>query len=460
MTVSVFDLFKLGVGPSSSHTMGPMTAANRWLERLAARGLLARVARVQVTLYGSLALTGRGHATDRAAMLGLMGFAPATMDPDAGDSAMAELAATHLLPLGAGGPGIPFDPAEAIAWEGFTRLPRHPNALRFTAWDADGAELDARTWFSVGGGFVLDEEEMDRNDRAAASEAPVPHPFASGAELVARADAAGLSIAGLMLENECALRPCAEVEAGLDRVFDAMEACIDRGVRTDGVLPGGLNVKRRAKRVRDEIAERAERQITDPLAAMDWVNLWALAVNEENAAGGRVVTAPTNGAAGIVPAVLRFHDRFHRGSAETRRTFLLTAAAIGALYKRNASISGAEVGCQGEVGVACSMAAGGLCAALGGNNAQIENAAEIGMEHNLGLTCDPIGGLVQIPCIERNAMGAIKAIDAARLALLGDGQHSVSLDKVIATMKRTGEDMKEIYKETSLGGLAVNSIEC
>ncbi len=460
MSVSVFDLFKLGVGPSSSHTMGPMTAANLWLERLAGRGLLAAVARVQVTLHGSLALTGRGHATDRAVMLGLMGFAPATMDPDAGDAAMAQLAASHRLRLGAGGSTVPFDPAEAIAWEGFTRLPRHPNALRFIAWDAAGAVLDTRLWFSVGGGFVLDEEEMDRNDRQAVAEAPVPHPFASGAELVARADAAGLSIAGLMLQNEQALRPLAEVEAGLDRVFDAMEACIDRGVRTDGVLPGGLNVKRRAKHVRDEIAERAERQITDPLAAMDWVNLWALAVNEENAAGGRVVTAPTNGAAGIVPAVLRFHDRFHRGTPETRRTFLLTAAAIGALYKRNASISGAEVGCQGEVGVACSMAAGALCAAMGGTNAQIENAAEIGMEHNLGLTCDPIGGLVQIPCIERNAMGAIKAIDAARLALLGDGEHSVSLDKVIATMKRTGEDMKEIYKETSLGGLAVNSIEC
>ena len=460
MTVSVFDLFKLGIGPSSSHTRGPMTAAVRWLERLREREALAKVARVRVTLYGSLALTGRGHATDRAVMLGLMGFTPAAMDPDEGDAALAELEAVREMRLGLGGPVIPFDPADALAWEGFTRLPRHPNALRFTAWDADGVERDSRVYFSTGGGFVRDEEEMDRNDPADAPVVAPPHPFASGAELVARARAAGLSIAELMQRNEEAARPAGEVAAGLDAVHAAMEACIDRGVRTDGVLPGGLNVKRRAKRVRDELRGRAERELSDPLAAMDWVNLWALAVNEENAAGGRVVTAPTNGAAGIVPAVLRFHDRFYRGTPETRREFLLTAAAIGSLYKRNASISGAEVGCQGEVGVACSMAAAGLCAAMGGGVAQVENAAEIGMEHNLGLTCDPIGGLVQIPCIERNAMGAIKAIDAARLALLGDGEHSVSLDKVIATMKRTGEDMKEIYKETSLGGLAVNSIEC
>ena len=460
MTAGVFDLFKLGVGPSSSHTMGPMTAAERFLARLAAAGVLGAVDRTAVTLYGSLALTGRGHATDRAVMLGLMGFSPATMDPDGGDAAVAALAATGRMRLGAGGPQIGFDAGRDIAWEGFTRLPRHPNALRLQAFDAAGARLAERTYFSTGGGFVADEEEMDRNDRGAAPEVTAPHPYASGAELVAQADAAGLTIAELMLENECALRPREQVLAGLDALHAAMEACIDRGVRTEGVLPGGLEVKRRAKRIRDSLRDRAEHQATDPLAAMDWVNLWALAVNEENAAGGRVVTAPTNGAAGIVPAVLRFHDRFHRGDADTRRTFLLTAAAIGALYKRNASISGAEVGCQGEVGVACSMAAAGLCAVMGGTVAQVENAAEIGMEHNLGLTCDPIGGLVQIPCIERNAMGAIKAIDAARLALLGDGQHSVSLDKVIATMRRTGADMKDIYKETSLGGLAVNSIEC
>ena len=458
MTTSVFDLFKPGVGPSSSHTMGPMTAAGRFLGELREAGALMRVRHVQVTLYASLALTGKGHATDRAAMLGLMGYAPATLDPDAGDAALMELAAAHALALGLGGPVIAFDPERDIVWEGFTRLPRHPNALRFSAALAGEAEPFARTYYSTGGGFVASEAEMNAN--APAEQRQVPHPFASGAELIARADAAGLSVAGLMLANETALRPEAEVLSGLDALFADMDGCIERGMRVEGVLPGGLNVRRRAKQVRDELFARAERQVTDPLAAMDWVNLWALAVNEENAGGGRVVTAPTNGAAGIIPAVLRFHDRFYRGTPESRRTFLLTAAAIGALYKRNASISGAEVGCQGEVGVACSMAAAGLAAVSGATNAQIENAAEIGMEHNLGLTCDPIGGLVQIPCIERNAMGAIKAIDAARLALLGDGQHSVSLDKVIATMKRTGEDMKEIYKETSLGGLAVNAIEC
>jgi L-serine dehydratase len=458
MTTSVFDLFKPGVGPSSSHTMGPMTAAMRFLGELSRAGWLSRTTRVRVVLYGSLALTGRGHATDRAVMLGLMGFAPASLDPDAGDVALARLAADQRLQLGIGGPVIAFDEARDIIWEGFTRLPRHPNALRLEALSADGVELYEAVYYSIGGGFVADDAELGAN--APRTTAPVPHAFISGAELLAKADAAGLSIAELMLENELASRTPAEVLDGLDAIFAAMEACIDRGMRQDGILPGGLSVRRRAKQIHDALLCREARGLVDPLAAMDWVNLWALAVNEENAAGGRVVTAPTNGAAGIVPAVLRFHDRYYGGTDETRRAFLLTAGAIGALYKRNASISGAEVGCQGEVGVACSMAAAGLAAAMGASNAQIENAAEIGMEHNLGLTCDPIGGLVQIPCIERNAMGAIKAIDAARLALLGDGQHSVSLDKVIATMKRTGEDMKEIYKETSLGGLAVNVIEC
>jgi L-serine dehydratase len=461
MHISVFDLFKLGVGPSSSHTMGPMTAACRWRARLEGLGALMRTARIEVVLYSSLALTGRGHATDRAVVLGLLGFEPSTLDPDAGERALAAARAEGVVTLG-GGPAIGFIEARDLIWEGRTRLPRHPNALKFTAFDAAGAVLDARIYYSVGGGFVADEEELDRNFRPNEDAPPPepPHPFASGKELLERAEAAGLSFAELMLENELARRPRAEIEAGLDAVFAAMEACIDRGVGQEGILPGGLGVKRRAKRVREELLLRAERDTSDPLAAMDWVNLWALAVNEENAAGGRVVTAPTNGAAGVIPAVLRFHERYYQGDVETRRVFLLTAAAVGALYKRNASISGAEVGCQGEVGVACSMAAAGLAAALGATNAQVENAAEIGMEHNLGLTCDPIGGLVQIPCIERNAMGAIKAIDAARLALLGDGEHSVSLDKVIATMKRTGQDMSEIYKETSLGGLAVNAIEC
>ncbi len=462
MFVSAFDLFKLGVGPSSSHTMGPMTAAVRFVETLRGHGLLPAVARVEIKLYASLALTGRGHATDRAVILGLAGFEPASMDPDAGDAALAAIRNDRRLRLG-GIHAIAFDEATDILWAGRERLPQHPNALTFTALDAAGAPIFARTYFSIGGGFVRDEDEIGRNDPDDLGPEP-PFPFASGAELVEKADAAGLSIGALMAVNEAVRRPPGQVAEGLDAVFAAMEACIDRGLRVGGELPGGLHVKRRALQVHQAIMAKVERQIVDPLAAMDWVNLWALSVNEENAAGGRVVTAPTNGAAGLIPAVLRYYDRFHHGSAEGRRTFLLTAAAIGALYKRNASISGAEVGCQGEVGVACSMAAAGLAAALGATNAQIENAAEIGMEHNLGLTCDPIGGLVQIPCIERNAMGAIKAIDAARLALLGDGQHSVSLDKVIATMKRTGQDMSEIYKETSLGGLAVglavNRVEC
>jgi L-serine dehydratase len=459
MTVSVFDLFKPGVGPSSSHTMGPMVAAGRFVRRLADSGVLAKVARVETSLYGSLGLTGRGHATDRAVILGLAGFEPASLDPDEGEAALTRIRAEQSLPLGAGGPTVVFDEGRDILWEGKERRAQHPNALTFRAFDATGRQIAERAYYSIGGGFVRDEAEMARN---APDEAPsdTPYPFASGAEMLKRAGEAGLTIAELMFANECARQEAAEVEAGLDAIAEAMDACIERGMRQGGTLPGGLAVKRRAQHLREVILARMERQITDPLAAMDWVNLWALAVNEENAAGGRVVTAPTNGAAGIIPAVLRYHERFHGGDAASRRTFLLTAAAIGSLYKQNASISGAEVGCQGEVGVACSMAAAGLAAVLGGSNAQIENAAEIGMEHNLGLTCDPIGGLVQIPCIERNAMGAIKAIDAARLALLGDGQHSVSLDKVIATMKRTGADMSEIYKETSLGGLAVNVVEC
>ena len=456
MNVSVFDLFKLGVGPSSSHTMGPMTAAGRFLERLGAE--LTATARVETTLYASLALTGRGHATDRAVILGLSGFSPRTLDPDAGDAAVAAARTEGRLML-AGTHGIAFDEAADLKWEGRTRLPQHPNGLKFAAFDATGRLLAERTYFSIGGGFVRDEDEIGRNT-APERTLPTPYPFDSGAELLEQAQAASLSIADLMRANEGVLRTDAQIDAGLDEIVAAMYACIERGMKTDGVLPGALKVQRRANAIWTRLVSDADRRIADPLAALDWVNLWALAVNEENAAGGRVVTAPTNGAAGLLPAVLRYYDRFHQGTPDGRRTFLLTAAAIGALYKKNASISGAEVGCQGEVGVACSMAAAGLAAALGATNGQIENAAEIAMEHNLGLTCDPIGGLVQIPCIERNAMGAVKAIDAQRLAMLGDGQHSVSLDKVIATMKRTGEDMSHIYKETSLGGLAVNLAEC
>jgi L-serine dehydratase len=458
MTVSVFDLFKLGIGPSSSHTMGPMTAAGRFLGRLRAASLLAKTARVETTLYASLALTGRGHATDRAVILGLAGFEPSRLDPDAADRTVAAVRESHHLMLGAE-QEIVFDEARDLRWEGRTRLPQHPNALKFEALDAEGKTLAERTYFSIGGGFVRDEEEMGQNAPAEPGP-PIPYPFDSGAELLEKTAANGLAIAELVLANETAARSEAEVLAGLDEITEAMFACIERGVRAEGILPGGLKVQRRARQVLQSLMCDADKRIADPLAALDWVNLWALAVNEENAAGGKVVTAPTNGAAGLLPAVLRYYDRFHQGTPQGRRTFLLTAAAIGSLYKTKASISGAEVGCQGEVGVACSMAAAGFAAALGASNAQIENAAEIAMEHNLGLTCDPIGGLVQIPCIERNAMGAVKAIDATRLAMLGNGEHSVSLDKVIATMKRTGEDMSSIYKETSLGGLAVNLAEC
>ena len=434
--------------------MGPMDAAAAFAARVA----LHAPARVKVRLYASLALTGRGHGTDRAVILGLCGFTAARYEPDLAEAALSHARATRQITLGGSG-RVAFDEARDIEWAGRERLSYHPNALTFFAYDEAGEEIAKRTWYSIGGGFIRDEDEILGNDPGASEPAAI-HDFASAAELLAMAQAEGLTIAELMMANEAARIGVQAVEVRLDALFEAMEASIDRGMVQSGELPGGLKVKRRARQVLDTIRARAEQAITDPLAAIDFVNLWALAVNEENAAGGRVVTAPTNGAAGIIPAVLRFYVRFHHGTAEGRRAFLLTAGAIGALYKRNASISGAEVGCQGEVGVACSMAAAGLAAALGATNAQIENAAEIGMEHNLGLTCDPIGGLVQIPCIERNAMGAVKAIDAARLALLGDGQHSVSLDKVIATMKRTGADMSEIYKETSLGGLAVNQVAC
>ena len=463
MSVSAFELFKIGIGPSSSHTVGPMLAAHRFGAFLDGAGLLVRTAHVTADLYGSLALTGKGHGSDTAIILGLAGETPAGVDVDAVPAMIAAARETGRLML-LGRQPIAFAPDSDIVLHQRQRQPFHSNALAFTARDSGGEELARRFYYSVGGGFVLDEDEARHNapDAAppAAPPAALPYPYCSGDELLALGTKSGLSIADMMLANEVALRPLAEVQAGLDAIAAAMCACIDRGCATPGTLPGPLKVKRRAPALAAELAARQQMAPGDPLAVLDWVNLWAMAVNEENAAGGRVVTAPTNGAAGIIPSVLRYYQRCYRGTAEGTRIFLLTATAIGALYKRNASISGAEVGCQGEVGVACSMAAAGLTAALGGTNAQIENAAEIGMEHNLGLTCDPVGGLVQIPCIERNAMGSVKAIDASRLAMLGDGVHYVSLDKVIEVMRQTGRDMRDKYKETSQGGLAVNVVEC
>ena len=461
MALSVFDLFKIGIGPSSSHTVGPMWAAHRFLGELDRRGLADRVARVRIELFGSLALTGLGHATDRAVILGLAGEVPDRVDPDEAVAIVDRVRAEGVLPL-AGSRPIPFHEPGDLIFHRDEMLPRHPNGLRFSAFDDGGGLLLERAYYSVGGGFVVDEDEAESGAPAAGSKA-VPHEFASGAELMSVCESAGLTIAGLMLANEDAMRPRAETEAGLDRIWAAMGACIERGCKRGGILPGGLEVRRRAADLYQRLLTESNNpiQAADPLAALDWVSLFALAVNEENAAGGRVVTAPTNGAAGVIPAVLTYYDRFVPGSDPAGiREFLLTAAAIGMLYKRNASLSAAEVGCQGEVGVACSMAAAGLAAVTGGTIAQVENAAEIGMEHNLGLTCDPIGGLVQVPCIERNTMGAAKAINAARLALRGDGRHSVSLDRVIETMRQTGVDMQAKYKETSLGGLAVNLTEC
>jgi L-serine dehydratase len=460
MAVSVFDLFKIGIGPSSSHTVGPMRAAARFVERwLDDAGTLARVARVRVELYGSLALTGRGHGTDKAVMLGLEGHWPDQIDADQIPAILAHIRDTHRIQLG-GTHTIDFDATRDLVFNKRQKLPYHVNGMRYSAWADDDTLLATRDYYSVGGGFVVNQDEAAEN-RIVADTTPLPYPFHSGAELLAHCARTGNSIAQLMLANECVWRSEAEVRAGLQKLWQAMQDCVARGLRADGVLPGGLKVQRRAPTMARELRDRPEASLRDPLSILDWVNLYALAVNEENAAGGRVVTAPTNGAAGIIPAVLHYYDRFVPGAnAQGVFDFLLTAGAIGILYKENASISGAEVGCQGEVGVACSMAAGGLAAALGGTPAQVENAAEIGMEHNLGLTCDPIGGLVQIPCIERNAMGSVKAINAVRMAMRGNGTHFVSLDKVIKTMRATGEDMKEKYKETSRGGLAVNVIEC
>jgi L-serine dehydratase len=465
LAVSTFDLYKIGIGPSSSHTVGPMRAAARFVSHwLAENGQLARTARVRAEVFGSLALTGRGHGTDKAVLMGLEGHWPNEIDPDIIPAALERIRSAKKIRL-LGTHEIAFDEKRDLIMNKRQKLPFHTNGMRFSAYDADGNELATRDYYSVGGGFVVNTDEA-AEDRIVADTTPLPHPFSTGDELLAECARTGLSIAQLMFENELSWRSREEIVAGLRELWAAMQACVARGIRETGTLPGGLHVPRRAPALHAELASRPEAAMRDPLTVLDWVNLYALAVNEENAAGGRVVTAPTNGAAGILPAVLHYYDRFcaDTNDATAREQgifdFLLTASAIGILYKENASISGAEVGCQGEVGVACSMAAAGLTAALGGSPGQVENAAEIGMEHNLGLTCDPIGGLVQIPCIERNAMGAVKAINASRMALRGDGKHKVSLDKVIKTMRDTGRDMQDKYKETSRGGLAVNVIEC
>lgn len=454
-TLSIFDIFKIGIGPSSSHTMGPMRAANGFVHGLQQAGVFDSVSSVYVRLYGSLALTGVGHGTDLAVLLGLEGADPESVDPDAVAAMVARIRANGALRL-AGKREIPFDEPMQLLFLKHERLPFHTNGLRFTALDASGATLLEEDWFSLGGGFVV---RGGATPNAPVADRPLPPwPFDSAATLLRHCREQGLEIFELIQRNEMTWRTQQELGAGLDRLWQVMQSCVERGFRQQGVLPGALKVRRRAPRMHRMLSGSGA---PGPLAVMDWVDAWALAVNEENAAGGRVVTAPTNGAAGIIPAVLHYYMRFEPGANDDGiRRFLLTAGAIGMLYKRNASISGAEMGCQGEVGVACSMAAGGLVAALHGTNEQIENAAEIGMEHNLGLTCDPVGGLVQIPCIERNAMGGVKAINAARLAMRGDGTHKVTLDQVIDTMRQTGEDMKTIYKETSQGGLAVNVPEC
>src|SRR5580658_1708925 len=454
MSLSTFDLFKIGIGPSSSHTMGPMRAAHEFALRLEAAGVLEETVEVVIRLYGSLALTGSGHGTDRAVLLGLTGADPGSVDPDRMEPALQQIRSSGELLL-LGRHAIRFDEPMQLLFMRSERLPRHTNGMRFTALDAAGARLSEEDYYSLGGGFIVRGEDPESKGASA----PPPHPFGSGEELLARCREHGLEIFELMLANERTWRTEAQIREQLRVIWGVMQACVARGFRQTGVLPGVLKVRRRAPKMHRTLTEGHAPQ--GALVAMDWVNAWALAVNEENAAGGRVVTAPTNGAAGIVPAVLHFYERFEPGASEEGIIrFLLTAGAIGMLYKRNASISGAEMGCQGEVGVACSMAAAGLVAALHGTNEQIENAAEIGMEHNLGLTCDPVAGLVQIPCIERNAMGSVKAINAARLAMRGDGTHKVSLDQVIATMRQTGADMSTIYKETSQGGLAVNVPEC
>jgi L-serine dehydratase len=456
MALSAFDLYSVGIGPSSSHTVGPMRAAKRFTDGLVESGRLGDVRRIRAELFGSLGATGHGHGSPRAVVLGLEGEDPATVDTDLAASRLDAIRSSRILRL-AGTTPVPFDVDEDLVMHRRRSLPAHPNGMTFAAYDADDAEISFRTYYSVGGGFVVDEEATGA-DRVVTDETPLRHPFTTGVELLAICEREGLSISDVMLANEQAWRTETEIREGMLHLWSVMQQCVQNGYHREGVLPGGLKVPRRAPAMfRDLTAQGYD----DPLHVMDWVNLYALSVNEENASGGRIVTAPTNGAAGIIPAVLHYYVKFVRGADDDGVVrYLLTAAAIGILFKTNASISGAEVGCQGEVGSACSMAAGGLAEVLGATPPQVENAAEVGIEHNLGLTCDPVGGLVQIPCIERNAIASVKAINAARLAINGDGSHKVSLDKAIKTMRDTGRDMKVKYKETARGGLAVNVIEC
>ncbi|MEJ8473698.1 L-serine ammonia-lyase [Roseibium algae] len=464
MFISVFDIFKIGIGPSSSHTVGPMVAVGRYLDRL--RGLPGLSDRddlsVSVTLHGSLAFTGKGHATDQAVCLGLLGAKPDALDPDDVASMIDGLTDSKTIKPD-GLPEMAFDPATGVIFDYGPPLPLHTNAMTFKLLDGHGRPIDNFIYYSVGGGFVVTEDELSntRNAREELKEQNVPYPFASATQMLEMGKASGRSIAEMKLENECCEAPLTEVEGRIDQIWSAMDACINRGISVDGILPGGLKVKRRASDIYQKLIHEGRSNPPFEHTVMDWLGVYAMAVNEENAGGGRVVTAPTNGAAGVIPAVTRYYlDHCPSANAEGIRTFLLTAAAVGGIIKANASISGAEVGCQGEVGSAAAMAAAGLCAALGGTNEQAENAAEIALEHHLGMTCDPIAGLVQVPCIERNAVGAVKAVTAASLALRGDGSHFVPLDGCIETMRQTGLDMSDRYKETSTGGLAVNIVAC
>jgi L-serine dehydratase len=464
--LSVFDLFKIGIGPSSSHTMGPMTAAARFLAEVAGgdwpRPAGVSVDRIAVSLHGSLAYTGIGHGTDRAVILGLVGLTPVTVDPDQADAIVDKIKAEKRISP-PGHPSYRFDAASDLVLDRKTPLTGHANGMAFYAYDSSDRLLLKRIYYSIGGGFVVSDEELQRMKSRGAPEdhVKVPYPFASAAEMLDMAAASGLSIAEMKRANEVTVMSSAELDAGLDAIWAAMNGCIERGLAQEGIMPGGLKVRRRARHLHDRMQEDWRQNRPNPLLANDWLSVYAMAVNEENAGGGRVVTAPTNGAAGVVPAVMRYWQHFYADADHHDvRDFLLTAAAVGGIIKHNASISGAEVGCQGEVGSASAMAAAGLAAVMGGTPEQVENAAEIALEHHLGMTCDPVGGLVQVPCIERNALGAVKAVTAASLAIKGDGKHFVPLDAAIETMRQTGRDMSEKYKETSQGGLAVNVVEC